>query len=250
MIRAKVSDTLRAESPVLRICADNNNLMRLGVQPPESIDVAKRKHLLDCIVNAPDVFFDEIGERFLLLGSNLPGFDAHDSMDLLALDPNGSVSVIELSGRAAQQQLMRALSHAALVSKCSRDRMLTGVDAGALMRFILVHTDEVNRRQRVVLAASTFDDDVLIAAEWLSGTYGVDIVCIRITVMFDPVAHAEYLECDRLFPSKRQTQAERVSPLRSVDRPQDTANEDAASSDNDFGGWADLASLSEGVAWR
>jgi hypothetical protein len=240
---------------MLRICADNNTLVRLGVQSPASIDVAKQKHLLDCIANAPDVFFDEIGEKFLLLGANLPGFDPDDSMDLLALDPNGNVSVIELSGRVAQQQLMRALSHAALISKCSRDRLLTGVDAGALMKFILVHADEVNRRQRVVLAASTFDHDVLIAAEWLSGTYGVDIVCIRITVMFDPVARTEYLECDRLFPVKQQGEvctpaAQRVAPVRSVDRPQDTASEEAASSESDFGGWADLASLSEGIAWR
>jgi hypothetical protein len=258
MISAKASDTLRGGKPhtiMLRICADSNILMRLGVQSPASIDEAKRKHLLDCIANAPDVFFDEIGEKFLLLGANLPGFDPGDSMDLLALDPNGNVSVIELSGRAAQQQLMRALSHAALISKCSRDRLLTGVDAGALMKFILVHTDQVNRRQRVVLAASSFDDDVLIAAEWLSGTYGVDIVCIRITVMLDPVARTEYLECDRLFPVKQQAgvrthAAQPVSPVGSVDRRQDTATEDTATSDTDFGGWADLASLSEGVAWR
>jgi hypothetical protein len=232
---------------VLRISGDSNTLIRLGVQPPASIDVAKRKHLVDCIANAPDVFFDEIGERFLLLGSNLPGFDAGDSMDLVALDPNGSVCVIELSGRAAQPQLMRALSHAALVSKCSRDRLLTGVDAGALMKFIQVHTDEVNRRQRVVLTASTFDHDVLIAAEWLSGTYGVDIVCIRITVLFDPVAHTEYLKCDRLFPAKHQSDAPNT---QKVNRAQNITTEEATSGDADFGGWADLATLSEGVAWR
>ena len=257
---------------MLRISGDSNTLIPLGVYPPASIDVAKRKHLIDCVANAPDVFFDEIGERFLLLGSNLPGFDAADSMDLVALDPNGSVSVIELSGRAAQQQLMRALSHAALISKCSRDRLLTGVDAGALTNFILVHMDEVNRRQRVVLAASTFDDDLLVAAEWLSGTYGVDIVCIRITVMFDPVARTEYLECDRLFPVEQQSDVrtsdaqpvaakhaatsdtehavQPVSAVRSVHPPQDTATEDAATSDTDFGGWANLACLSEGVSWR
>jgi hypothetical protein len=195
------------------------------------------------------VFFDEIGERFLLLGSNLPGFEPGDSMDLVTLDPNGSVSVIELSGRAAQPQLMRALSHAALISKCSRDRLLTGVDAGALMKFILVHTSEVNRRQRVVLAASTFDDDVLVAAEWLSGTYGVDIVCIRITVMFDPVARTEYLKCDRLFPVKHRADVHAQAAQR-VDYPESIASEEAATVDADFGGWADLACLSEGVAWR
>jgi hypothetical protein len=142
----------------------------------------------------------------------------------------------------------------------------------------------VNRRQRVVLAASAFDDDVLIAAEWLSGNYGVDIVCIRITVMLDPVARTEYLECDRLFPVKQHADErthdaqpvppirsvdrpqdtaikdvatsdtedapQRVSPVKSLDRPQATAPEDTDTSDTDFGGWADLASLSEGVAWR
>jgi hypothetical protein len=117
------------------------------------------------------------------------------------------------------------------------------------MKFGLVHSSEVNRRQRVVLAASTFDDDVLMAAEWLSGTYGVDIVCARFTVMFDPVARTEYLECNRLFPAKQQSDL-RTHAAQPVHRPEDLTSEEAATADADFGGWADLACLSEGVAWR
>src|SRR6516164_9843818 len=85
---------------VLRICADSKTLTRLSVEPPASIDVTKRQTLLNCIANAPEVFFDEIGEKLLLLGSDLPGFGPGDSIDLLALDPKGSISVIELSGQA------------------------------------------------------------------------------------------------------------------------------------------------------
>jgi len=239
---------------MLRICADSKTLTRLSVEPPASIDVSKRQTLLNCIANAPDVFFDEIGEKLLLLGSDLPGFGPGDSIDLLAVDPKGSISVIELSGQAGQQQLIRALSHAALISKCSRDRLLTGVDRRVLMNFLPVQISEVNRRQRVVLSASAFDDDALIAAGWLSGTYGVEIICIRITVIVDDVARTEYLECDRLFPLKqprdvRAHAVHRPPPPRSTDRAEDMAVEVAAGTDTDFGPWADLASLSEGVGW-
>lgn len=238
---------------MLRICADSNTLTRLGLQPPASIDVSKRQQLLRCIASAPDEFFDELGEKFLVLDSNVSGFDAGDSIDLLALDARGNVTVIELSGRVAQHQLIRALSHAALISKFGRDRLLAGVDSRALMDLVVVAPGQLNRRQRVLLIGGIFDNDALTAAEWLSNAHGVDIVCVRMTILFDAVAGTEYLQCDRLLPAAKQHRDVRSVPTqnslqtRSVDSAEDIGEAPASATDAEVSWWTDLACLNEGV---
>jgi hypothetical protein len=238
---------------MLRICGENNTLARLPVQPLWSADVGKQQRLLKCFANTPNVFFREIGEEFLYLGCHVPGFDASDFVDLLAVDPNGNVTVIDVTGRLAQQQLIRALAHTALVSSWSLEQLLAGVDSARLLNFLRVQPTCVNRRQRLVLAASAFDVDVLATINWLQRSHGVEITCVRIRIIVDTLANIEYLDCERVPVMPHRNRALLApsggiaGPVKSVTREEEAGPGIPTIIDADLGGWS-IASLSEGVA--
>ena len=45
----------------------------------------------------------------------------------------------------------------------------------ALIEFLEVDKEDINRQQRIILIAEAYDYALLIGAEWLSEQYGVDI---------------------------------------------------------------------------
>lgn len=238
---------------MLKICGENNTLARLAVQPLWSVDADKQQSLLECFANTPGVFFHEIGEELLLLGCHLPGFDASDFVDLLAVDPSGTLTVIDVAARLAQQQLTRALAHTALVSSWSHEQLLSGVDSAKLLNFLRVQPAYVNQCQRLVLAASAFDVDVLATMNWLQRCYGVEITCVRIRIVVDALANTEYLDCE-LLPAVSHRSRELPPPSTGIaGLVKSTAREEPggpgipAIIDADLGGWG-IASLSESVA--
>ena len=64
-----------------------------------------------------------------------------------------------------------------------------------------VDRDDINRQQRIILIAEGYDYALLIAAEWLSEQYGVDITCCRIAVAKDSATDSEYLVCSNVYPA-------------------------------------------------
>lgn len=57
---------------------------------------------------------------------------------------------------------------------------------------------DVNKTQRVILIAESFDYSLLKTAEWLRERYRVDIRCYRIEYVHDD--GGEYISCVRIFP--------------------------------------------------
>lgn len=199
------------------LCVDRDSkaLKQLGQRSLPEAGWKEREDLQQMIRNSPDAFFAEMGESLLLLGEEVRPTDfVDDRIDLLALDPNGASVVIELKRGNNKLQLLQAISYAAMVAKWDGARLLeerqtlTGRSQeeveSEVEEFLEEDFDHLNSSQRVILIAGDFDYEVLVASEWLSDTYGVDVRCYRLTISAE--ADSEYLSCTCVFPPPELTQ--------------------------------------------
>lgn len=200
---------------MLRIERNAKTLKALTRQPIPQAGLKERTDLQHMIRNNPEAFFEEMGEKLLLIGEEIrPETFVEDRIDLLALDQNGAVVVIELKRGAHKLQLLQALSYAGMVSNWDLARLiadrrnLTGKtqeeSEEELEEFLLDDIEEVNQSQRVVLLAEDFDYEVLITAKWLNEKHEVDIRCYRMSLAID--GQSEYLSCTCIYPPPEITQ--------------------------------------------
>ena len=106
--------------------------------------------------------------------------------------------------------MLQAISYAAMVSQWQPVDFLQLLDDDqqeALSDFLEVDKDQINRQQRIILIAETYDYGLLVATEWLSEKYEVDLTCCRIAVATDPETKAEYLACSIVYPAPELTTA-------------------------------------------
>ena len=136
----------------------------------------EREHLQSMIVASPDVFFGEVDEELLVIGQERqprPDY-VGDRIDVLALDPSGTVIIVELKRDRDKLQLLQSLSYAAMVRTWTREDIDRehGIANGmtleaakeAVDQFLGASVETVNVRQRVILVAEHFDFEVLATA--------------------------------------------------------------------------------------
>jgi hypothetical protein len=199
----------------------------------------EREDLQRMIRQTPEAFFDEMGEKLLLLGEEIkPAEFVADRIDLLAIDENGATVVIELKRSSHKLQLLQALGYAAMISKWERPALVakraeftykTSTEAEEdIDEFLLEGIADLNQTQRVVLLAENFEYEVLITAEWLSERYEVDIRCYRLSLSTD--GSSEFLSCTCIYPAPELTQVaiRRGVVARVSDRPKRWRNWDEA----------------------
>jgi hypothetical protein len=103
---------------------------------------------------------------------------------------------------------MQAISYAGMVSRWSPSDFVKTLSehydqsSDAARADIEEHTGDdlskLNGGQRVLLVAEDFDPAVLIAAEWLHESFGVDIKCYRIQLSREN--EQDYLTCTCIYP--------------------------------------------------
>jgi hypothetical protein len=196
---------------MLRIDRASKRLISLDTPTLADVSITERYDLQEFISRSPQDFFKEIGEELFLIGKEIePSKNVQDRIDLLALDKEGSCVVIELKRGTHKLHMLQAISYAAMASGWQPDDFFQLLDEDqqeALGDFLEVERDQINRQQRVILIAETYDYGLLVATEWLSEKYGVDIICCRIAVATDPETKAEYLACSVVYPAPELTTA-------------------------------------------
>jgi hypothetical protein len=196
---------------VLRIDRASKRLRSLDTPTLADVSITERYDLQEFIFHSPQDFFKEIAEELFVIGKEIePSKNVQDRIDLLAIDKEGSCVVIELKRGTHKLHMLQAVSYAAMVSQWQPDdffQLLNEDQQEALGDFLEVDRDQINRQQRVILIAETYDYGLLVATEWLSEKYGVDIVCCRIAVATDPETRAEYLACSVVYPAPELTTA-------------------------------------------
>lgn len=190
---------------MLRIDRDNQSFALLDTPTLADVSITERYDLQEFISHSPDAFFKEIDQGLFFVGKEIePAKNVQDRIDLLAVDKEGSCVVIELKRGTHKLHLLQAISYAAMVSQWEPDDFLQLLDDDkqeALTDFLEVDRDQINRQQRIILIAEAYDYALLVAAEWLSEQYGVDIICCRIAVATDPATKTEYLVCSNVYPA-------------------------------------------------
>lgn len=195
---------------MLAIDRNGKRMTRLERRSLPEAGLLERSDIQRMIQHDDVAFFEELGESLLLVGEELrPASVVDDRIDLLAIDRNGCVVIIELKRGSHKLQLLQSLSYAAMISKWEPRRIIEA--RAQLLEQSLEETEEeieefldvdiasLNDVQRIVLLAENYDYAVLIASEWLSETYEVDIRCYRLELAADD--DREYLSIARIFPA-------------------------------------------------
>src|SRR5438552_7360749 len=169
---------------MLRIERQNKHFVRLEQRTCAEALVRERYDLQEFIFNSPEEFFDEINQKLFVIDKEVkPSQDVQDSLDILALDPEGTAVIIELKRGNNRLQLLQAIAYAGMIAKWKQEDFFALLDVERrekLSDFVEVEPESINREQRVLLVAEKYDYEVLAGAEWLHDKYEVDILCCRI----------------------------------------------------------------------
>ena len=205
---------------MLRIERSRKGLVRLAEPLLTEASITERYDLQEFIFNSPEHFFAEIDLDLFVLAKELaPSDEVQDRIDLLAIDRDGRLVILELKRGNHKFQLLQALAYAGMAAKWKPDdvlSLLTPERRAQFDDFIGIEVNAINREQRILLMAEAYDFEVLVAAEWLHETYGVDIVCCRLTLATDDATKTEYLSCTTVFPAPEL--AKQAVPRRAASR--------------------------------
>lgn len=190
---------------MLKIDRINQSFSLLDTPTLADVSITERYDLQEFICNSPDAFFKELGLELFLLGKEIQASkNVQDRIDILAVDKEGCCVVIELKRGNHKLQMLQAISYAGMISQWESEdflQLLNDQQQEALTEFLEVDRDAINRQQRIILIAEGYDYALLIATEWLSEHYGVDIICCRIAVAKDAATDSEYLVCSNVYPA-------------------------------------------------
>lgn len=188
---------------MLRIDRNQKSFVQLTAPTLAQSAITERYDLQEYIFNSPDKFFPEIGQNLFLLGKEvMASADVQDRIDLLAVDKEGACVIVELKRGNHKFHMLQAISYAGMVSQWSAEELLELLESErreSLAEFLDCEPEDINRRQRIILLAEAYDYALLIAAQWLGETHGVDIACCRLAIAKD--GDAEYLVCTNVHPA-------------------------------------------------
>lgn len=155
--------------------------------------ILERTHIERWIENNPQI----LGEELMILTTEYDKFDkTNERLDLMAIDPNGTLVVIELkrddSGKNVDTQ---AIKYAAYCSTLTLEDVVSihkqyllnkGINKtmeevrDIILQFIQNSDfEQIDDRPRIIIVSNNFRPEVTASVMWLK-KYGLDIKCVRL----------------------------------------------------------------------
>ncbi len=190
---------------MLKIDASQKRLVPVQRLSLEMGSVADRFDLSELITNSAEEFFQHIGQKLFVVGCGVSPTDSSDlTVDVLAIDPQGAAVITVVEKPTEAPPLYSAIACAGIVSAwepAAWQNYLAPRKKDDFKQFVTGVGNTINQKQRVILVAESFGFEVLTAAEWLSRQHGIDILCIRASLAFDPQQSAEFLSFQQVLPA-------------------------------------------------
>ena len=195
------------------------------------------EHLREYIARSPAVFFGELQQDLLIIGTEVPLAEGRLRADILAVDRDGAVVIVELKRHADRDQHLQALGYAAQLWSSKRQKEGLGAAAGLLRSegirkelasFLRVPMEQVNRKQRILLVAEDYYPTTLRTVLFLMDEHALDITLYRIAL--HEYSDGRYFTCELVDSEKELAQtANSLRPRkRSASDVQTLAGEVAA----------------------
>lgn len=173
-----------------RVDLKTKSLVALTPTGFSELSLKERFDIQEWIEKKPEI----LGEDLLVIGKEVI-LPSGKRLDLLCIDRQGHIAVVELkrddSGSSVEWQAIKYASYcsrllpeeiykqyATYLGKSENDAEL------AITEFIETDVQNLNREQRIILAAREFNSEVLSAVLWLR-EYGLDIQCTRLAPYID-----------------------------------------------------------------
>ena len=141
--------------------------------------------------------------------------DSNRRIDILGIDPDGSIVVIELKRTEDGGHMdLQAIRYAAMVSTLTFDQALEAfesycsaagneVDAKeSLLAHLNCEPEEIGQQTRIVLVSADFSSEISTAALWLN-QQGLNLTCIRLTAYKDGTSI--YFDAQQIIPLPEAT---------------------------------------------
>lgn len=150
---------------------------------------------------------NEIGlPNSYLVGQEInPHKSVGNAIDLLAFNADdSSLIIIELKRDRNKLQLLQALSYAAMVAKWDKNHLLSQIqkdinpDSSELVD--LIEDSELSDEVGIILVSEYYDPEVIITAEWLTNSYGVDITAFAVKIL--KLEEQTFVHFDQRLPLK------------------------------------------------
>jgi len=132
--------------------------------------------------------------------------------------------VIELKRDKHKLHLLQALSYAAMISKWDTEMLISKIkrewNPEPQELIDLISSTELNSDVRILLVAEYYDPEVILTADWLSGTYSVDITAF--TISLHKLGEETFLTLDQRYPLRDLADSYEVRRKhKAKKRPQD-----------------------------
>jgi len=201
--------------------------------------ILERYDFQSAIISSWDDFCSELGmgELYYIDSEVIPHSSCRDSIDILALDWEGTPIVIELKRSRHKLQLLQALSYAAMLSTWSPDDYVQKTNGKSNSDDVkcLLEGIESMSDPKIVLVAEDYDPEVILTADFLRN-HDIDITAIAVSL----VKHNNeiLMSFDRRYPLSglEDTYTPRAQPRKKI-------NDDIVDAT-----WQDVISWSK-VSW-
>ena len=174
---------------MLKLNPDKKTFETLIQSELRAENILERYDFQAAMVRSWETVKNEIGlPTSYLIGQEInPHKSVGNSIDLLAFNPDdSSLIVIELKRDKNKLQLLQALSYASMIAKWNKETVISEIqrqinpDPNELID--LINNNDLSSEVKIILVSELYDPEVIITAEWLNNSYGLNITAFSVSI--------------------------------------------------------------------